>query len=371
MKAAVTNWGFGASWFGKGDIDTNWTSGTGFSVEFTGPELDFFAASGAYEGDFEAEGNVGTMALGFPKVIGSGITPGLQNFGVEVEGNLGVLVGKNLFSVDVEVGDSLGVSIIKDSFAVTYNVDDDAGALVSINSHFGSMNIGGDVGIIVDRGGLMNSYSADAVEVARFIGGGFSFLATNELGRSLLVRDSISTTAYVGQTDGRTTVRLEGGENNYVEVANAGAGLTINTTDGQGNVVRVGNGAATFNIELTEAPTTYSQNITALGGTGDDIFNVNDGKDVDDGKDGGVADIEGGDGSDVVTANLSNGVVHFNGGQGADAFIFMGGVGHFEDFQVGIDKIQVDSDEPVTFSMYMNDDGLTMTVWMSDQGLIG
>lgn len=380
MNAPVTNWGWSASWYDNVDFDENWNSPLGFSVEFDG-NIDTFVASGAREGNVEVEGSVGTMLLGFPSYVGSGITPGMENFKVSVEGDLGYLAGQRLSNVQIEIEGDLGDArlsrssytdiyvdgdtgnfSVSGSFAVSADFNGDVGAYRSVNSFFNDVHIGGEVDMLVDRGGIMNSYSVDTVDVAKFIGGGFNFLAADELDQLLQVRDSVASTFYIGETDDRARIRLEGGESNYLEVAEAGDKLVITTIGGQGNTVRIGEGSAAFNIMLTEAATSYSPNITALGGTGEDTFTVSGKTDV------GVADVEGGGGSDTFI--FAGGTTHAHGGEGPDSFVFMGGVAHIEDFVVGEDKLQIDAAGPVSVNMYYNDDG-TLTFWLSDQGLLG
>lgn len=383
MNMAVTNWGWSASWFGNGvDFDQNWSSLRGFSVEFDG-DIDTFIASGAREGNVEVEGDVGTMLLGFPRSVGSGITPGMENFSLEVEGDLGYLGATRLFNVDIEVDGDLGDARLSRSssvdlyvggdtgnislaytFDINVDFEGDVGTYRSVESFFNDVNIGGEIDLLVDRGGLMNSYSVDTVDVARFIGGGFNFLSADELDQSLLVHDSVASTFHIGETDDGARIRLVRGENNYLEVAEAGDKLVVTVIGGQNNTIRVGDGDVRYNLHLTEQAATENPNITIIGGDGDETFNIRGYKN------GGMADVEGGDGNDTFIFRAGTASVHAHGGEGHDSFLYQGGNVTIEDYTAGVDKLTIDFDDPIFMSFYDNGNG-TMTVHLTDYGLLG
>jgi hypothetical protein len=377
MMQPTTNWGWAAGWSGdEVDFDQNWASALGFSVEFDG-DIESFTASGAREGDLEVEGNVGTMLLGFPSYVGSGVTPGMENFSIEVEGDVGYLGATRLVNVEVEIEQNLDDArlsrssfvelyiggdtksfAVSGSLAITADFNGNVGTYRSATSSFNDIYIGGEVNLLVDRGGIMNDYSVDEVDIAQFIGGGFNFLSADEINRSLLVRDSVMSTFYVGETDDRAKIRLERGEGNGVEIDDAGDGTTITTIGGQGNMVRVGEGDVRYNVNLTgwSSDESFAPNITIIGGDGNETFNVNGGKA------GGMADVEGGAGRDTFVFNTGTGTAYAHGGDGKDFFDYRGGNAVIEDYTSGQDSLRINSSIPVSLSFYDNGNGTTTVV---------
>lgn len=381
-KAPTFSWW--AAWNGDAsDLDIHSNFIDAVVIEFDGDNLTF-VGSGFLGGSLEVEGSVDLLRLGYPNVSfgGERVSPGLANFEIEVDGDVGRLDGWRFNNVDVEIqGDvdvlNLGQSMLThvvvegdvgrarfaSSFGLDAYIEDDVDVLHVSDALLSDIYVGGEVNLFTSRGGLGTNISMDSLERGSVVGGGFNTVWVDELEGSLTVRDTIGDTILIGDTDTGSRVTLRGGQENYLEVNDADRGTVITARGGDGNMIRVGEGNAIYRV-VADGQMSESFSVTIDGGSGDERFNFSSTGQ------GGSAYAYGNGGNDVFVFTKSAAQAVVVGGEGADSFLYQGGMVTIGDYRPWEDKLVLDADEPVHMNMWGNDDG-SFTVWLSTEQFLG